>query len=238
MKRFVKYFFVGFVVFLILAPRQRCRSFTLKADMATETTGFKIESGAPGPILYVVAGIHGNEPAGVEAAEDLKALQLKKGALVVLPKANALAVAKRSRTVTSIGDLNRVFPGKVQGMAVETLARAIFQDIVAYRPDLVVDLHESGHYRSGAKFDVGHAVIYSSAEITALVDDVLFEMNRSADEPYVYFIDALDGTLNSALTTAGIPTITFESDVNLPYSERVTAHKQLLQWVLKAYNMR
>ncbi|HJO52894.1 MAG TPA: succinylglutamate desuccinylase/aspartoacylase family protein, partial [Verrucomicrobiota bacterium] len=53
-----------------------------------ETTFYRRDSGVDGPVVLVTGGIHGNEPAGARAAEQVRHWPIKKGRLIVVPRAN------------------------------------------------------------------------------------------------------------------------------------------------------
>lgn len=68
-----------------------------------------------GPTVLIIAGIHGDELAGPYAAEQLRHWPVRRGKLMVVPRANAVALAAGTRTFKSEAatnrlDLNRCFP--------------------------------------------------------------------------------------------------------------------------------
>jgi predicted deacylase len=85
-----------------------------------------IEGAQDGPCLLVTAGVHGSEFCSIEAA--LRLLKLPpeeiRGTLLVLPILNVQGFRKRSIYVVPEDgkNLNRVFPGHVDGTASERLA--------------------------------------------------------------------------------------------------------------------
>ena len=62
----------------------------------------------------ITAGIHGNEIAGPQAADQIRQWILKRGKLIIVPEANRPALKKNTRNVPGadkeIKDLNRNFP--------------------------------------------------------------------------------------------------------------------------------
>lgn len=80
----------------------------------------------------MVAGIHGDELNGVEAARRLKS------EFDVVEIANPLAFKLGTRTYQG-KDMNRCFPGRKEGSEVERLAHRLFKKIKGY--DGVADLH-------------------------------------------------------------------------------------------------
>ena len=100
-----------------------------------------------GPTLLVVAGIHGDEGSGPEAAEILAAGNPPaRGRLVIVPAANPEALAAGQRWAPGWSDLNRAFSMDGRRDAQDRTAvraSALFAFIEAEHPDLLLDLHES-----------------------------------------------------------------------------------------------
>ena len=131
-----------------------------------ETPVHVIDSGKPGPTAFVVGGIHGDEPQGYISAGEMTRLRPTGGKLVVVPEANRRAIKRHAR-YTEEGDLNRQFP---TGSTPESkLARALWSELVAHDPDVVVDLHSSsGIYKHDGK--VGQAIFPTRATPENAVD--------------------------------------------------------------------
>lgn len=236
MKLILRLILLVFIVLFIFYPKQRITQFIICEGEKTETNGIVIKSILNGPTVYIIAGIHGNEPAGIEALKRIQNIKIKKGTLILLPEGNSLSVKEKSRTIPSLGDLNRTFPGKEKGMDVEELAYEIFENINIYRPDIVLDLHESKNYNSGEIYAVGHSVIYVHFSLMRLVEELVLFLNEE-EEPYIYFFDEKEGTLNTALSQEDIPVITFETDVEQSFEKRVIDHLKLIYFVLDAYEL-
>ena len=100
----------------------------------------------PGPIIWVVAAIHGDEVTGTETVlrmnRYLKRHPLARGTVYSLPIMNPLGyeLTTRFEPIESM-DLNRCFPGRSDGNTAERIAFKIFSRITETKPDLVIDLH-------------------------------------------------------------------------------------------------
>ncbi len=74
-----------------------------------ETLLYLFGSGLPGPVVLILGGVHGNEPAGWLAAEQLvETVEVERGSVLIVPRANELATHALERTLPDLGDLNRL----------------------------------------------------------------------------------------------------------------------------------
>jgi predicted deacylase len=111
-----------------------------------------IHGARPGPVLAVVAGVHGFEFASILAAERLaERVDPAKlfGTLVLVRIANVPGFEGRSPNVNPVDrkNLNRVFPGKADGTQTERMADLIAREVVA-RSHFLMDVHSG----DGAEF--------------------------------------------------------------------------------------
>jgi len=101
-----------------------------------------------GPIVSVVAGVHGDEYESMFAAnrfaDELNPEELK-GAVVDVPIANVPAFEAGSR-VSPIDylNLNRVFPGKKEGFITERIAYTLTNEVIR-KSQCFIDLHGGGN---------------------------------------------------------------------------------------------
>ena len=108
-----------------------------------------VHSGAAGPTVLVLGGVHGNEPGGWLAAEELATLEPTAGSLLVMPRANQLAIVDFVRTHPELGDLNRLYPGHGESdLPMERMAAEIVALAKEFRVDVALDLHESWGFYS------------------------------------------------------------------------------------------
>ncbi|MGA9400964.1 succinylglutamate desuccinylase/aspartoacylase family protein [Haladaptatus sp.] len=105
-----------------------------------ETGVFVREGVRDGPTVLVVGGVHGDERCGYRAASEIARWKIERGKLVVLPKANRVAIRKNRREGAH-GDLNRQFPSGEEPKT--KLARAIWGVVERHDPEMVLDLHRS-----------------------------------------------------------------------------------------------
>ena len=70
-----------------------------------------MDSGKEGPTIFLLAGTHGNEPAGFKGAEQLlERLEPKTGRIILVPHANQQAIELNQRTASDGVDMNRSYP--------------------------------------------------------------------------------------------------------------------------------
>lgn len=120
-----------------------------------ETPIYVNDSGRSGPTVIVTGGVHGNEPAGASAAEQIRHWPIRSGKLIVIPRLNVTALASNTRYTPDVAedekDLNRNFP--YSGIASEPrgeIAEAVWQFVSKQNPDWLFDLHE------GYEFNISH----------------------------------------------------------------------------------
>jgi len=152
------------------------------------TPYYVVDSAEAGPTVMVVGGVHGNEPAGARAAGQIRHWAIRRGKLIVLPRANVRALAARERRSPDepreTGDLNRCFPRS--GAADEArskLARALWGFVHRQKPDWLLDLHEGVEPRAGGSKSVGASIIYQPAKNTRpAVDQMLEAVNAEIEQ--------------------------------------------------------
>jgi hypothetical protein len=170
--------------FVLAAGEQR---FSLMAGTSYETPLYVFASGRPGKNALVLGGVHGNEPGGWLAAERvIDSLRPENGALLVVPRANKVAVNLFERTTEALGDLNRSYPGFTDGLPMERMALEITDAIRDYHVDIVHDMHESwSFYRdrttNGTAF-IGETIATSEVG-GAIVRAVIERVNATVQHP-------------------------------------------------------
>lgn len=116
----------------------------IRVDDATQIPVVTWTASAAGPVVVIVAGVHGDELVGTLACGrmDGRLRQgLTAGTVHMIPCANPAGLTARTRTVGADGgDLNRSFPG-VGRSRTDRLAAALWRDLLAREPDAVLDLH-------------------------------------------------------------------------------------------------
>ena len=214
-------------------------SYRLTPGTDTETTVVKITGAAPGPAVYVAAGIHGDERAAWYAGLMLQNITINAGTLYVLAPANAWG-AQRNRRLVGEEDPNRCFPGNESGTLAQRICFAIFRDIEEKQPELLLDLHEAIVYKEGRDF-LGSTLIYTSLEgMEDLFFDLLFatQDGEVTSCPFDYNGPGPAGSMNRTVTDQlKIPAITVETFRGFPMERRVSDQLKVVAYVLRYKGM-
>ena len=163
-----------------------------------------------GPRLFVSAAIHGDEINGVEIIRrllKLPALKRLRGTVIAVPIVNIHGLISHSRYLPDRRDLNRSFPGSVQGSLAARIANLFMQEIVC-KSTHGIDLHTGAIHRSNLP------------QIRANLDDE--ETNKLAHAfgvPVIISSNLRDGSLRAASAEYGIPMLLYEAGEALRFDE-------------------
>ena len=162
------------------------------------------QAAQPGPTVLVVGGVHGDEPAGARAAGQIAHWTVTRGRLVVVPRANELALRQGKRYTLGEGsrDLNRSFPTRTLPEPRGELAAACWGLMCRVRPTWVVDLHESAGFHRKEPKRFGNSVIHypepgtarAAVRMTAAVDATI----AGDDRKFVLLRYPASGSLSRA----------------------------------------
>lgn len=103
-----------------------------------------------GPVLALLAGMHGDELNGMEIVRrilDRQLYRVKRGAVVCVPVINVYGFLNYSREVPDGKDINRSFPGSRTGSLASRVAWYVMQEIIPHI-DYGLDFHTGGAMRS------------------------------------------------------------------------------------------
>lgn len=106
-------------------------------------------SNQPGPVVLLMAGLHGDEVNGVGIVREIINQKLnipKIGTIICLPVFNIFGYLFNSREFPDGRDLNRVFPGTSNGSLASQFAHQFTTEIAPY-VDYVIDFHTGGGER-------------------------------------------------------------------------------------------
>ena len=213
-----------------------------------ENTVHVLRGKEEGPVVYIVAGVHGDEQAGWRAGNLLKTATIKAGTVYIVSPANVYGAQQDQRRTKEGWDLNRSFPGDAAGGDGARIARSIFEDMEEKQPALVLDLHEAipkedDYAALGANYDaLGNSLIcYSLDGIGDLVLDFLMdsEAGKVCSTPFILYNAPPEGSVNhTAFTCLETPAITVETLRSDPLATRVHNQLEVVEYALTYYGLR
>lgn len=200
---------------------------------------------APGPTVVITGGMHGNEPAGARAARQVADWTVARGRLVVLPRCNEPALAADQRRIPGLegdaGDLNRHFPPASVEQGSEQAAR-IWDFVLGWEPDVLVDLHEGYGFRAAGSKSVGSSVITQRAADHPRRSKLLAAVNAEIEDPARRFV-ALGPPVRGSLVGAASEALDIEGHIfetthaEQPLSKRCRQQRQMVAALLADLEM-
>jgi uncharacterized protein len=118
-----------------------------------------------GPVLALIAGMHGDEINGMEIVRRIleRGLhQVKRGTVVCMPVINVYGFLNYSRDVPDGKDVNRSFPGTKNGSLASRVAYHLMNDVIPFI-DCGIDFHTGGAMR--ANYPQVRAVLREPANV-------------------------------------------------------------------------
>lgn len=113
-------------------------------NTAYELNIYKIYGKDPGKTLMLIGGIQGNEPGGFLSADLYADMSLKKGNLIVVPRANFNSIILNQRGPN--GDMNRRFSPEDTSTSMEDKIVTKLKELIS-ESDYLLNLHDgSGYY--------------------------------------------------------------------------------------------
>ena len=164
----------------------------------------------PGPTVFVIAAIHGDEIIGVEILRRvlrLKALNRMRGTLIAVPIVNVYGFVAQSRYMPDRRDLNRSFPGSQHGSLAARLAHTLMTEVVS-KCQYGIDLHTAAIHR------------VNLPQIRANLDDAeTRELAEAFGVPVIVNAGERDGTLRQAAVKGGVRVLVYEGGEALRFDD-------------------
>ena len=165
--------------------------------------------GAPGPSVFIGAGIHGDELTGQASLwrlyDYLEDKEIK-GTITIMPVLNPDGLNFGVRGIPEADvDLNRLYPGKADGYISERITAKIWE--VAKKHDVIIDLHTMGPSIPMILID------RLSGDLKAKMDRLAEATGLTVLEelpPEAYALQNLGASLGGVACTVNIPNITIE----------------------------
>ncbi len=238
-----------------LSAEPQFSSGQIAAGTRWETAYYVHDSGVPGPTLLITGGVHGNEPAGYRAADQVRHWPITRGRLVVVPQANVPGLKANIRFMPQVDeplrDLNRNFPAReIAEQPRGQAANALWTFIQEVKPDWVIDLHEGYEFNishqppPGKKKSVGSSVIYPSGpQLDPLAQQMIAAVNATIENPDRKFVLLSNGPKATTLARAcieylNIPSMILETTFkDQSLSLRTRQHRTMVQVVMQHLKM-
>lgn len=172
--------------------------------------------------ISVVTGVHGDELEGQYVCFELarrieENIDCLTGIVDIYPAMNPLGIDSITRGIPAFDlDMNRLFPGNIDGNMTEYLAAEIVKDLSG--SDLVVDIHASNIFLTEIP----------QIRINELHEEELVPLAKASNVDFVWVHGAstvLESTLAYSLNSTGTPCLVVEMGVGMritqPYCEQM-----------------
>ena len=184
------------------AQRLSWSATELFEGVSVSTPVLIVHGAMPGPTLCMTAAVHGDELNGIEIVRrvmhEIDPENLS-GTIIGVPIVNVQGFRRGSRYLPDRRDLNRYFPGNVNGSAAARIAHSFFVRVIE-KCDALIDLHTGSFERSNLP------------QIRAdLRNPDIVTLTQGFGSMVVLHSTPTNGTLRYAATRAGIPAVTLEA---------------------------
>lgn len=154
-----------------------------------------------GPVLLLMAGLHGDEINGIEIVRRIIRNKYNKpsaGTIICLPVFNIFGFLNISRALPDGRDLNRSFPGSKNGSLASQFAYE-FLNQIAPKVDYVIDFHTGAAKRNNA------------AQIRCVLkDERSVELAHVFNPPFIVHSNLIPKSLRDAMIKRGKQILLFE----------------------------
>ena len=170
--------------------------------------------------ISIVTGIHGDELEGQYVCFEVqrrieKNRENLKGIVDIYPAMNPLGIDSITRGIPAFDlDMNRIFPGSMDGSMMEHLAACIVEDVKG--SDCVLDIHASNIYLTEIP----------QIRINELHQDMLLPMAQNTNVDLIWVHGAstvLEATFAHSLNSIGTPVLVVEMGVGMRITQEYGA---------------
>jgi len=215
-----------------------------------ENPYYIVDSGVEGPTLLITGGLHGNEPAGYRAAEQIRHWPIRCGKLIVVPRVNTPGLKQNTRWLPGeseeLRNANRNFPKTGEpNEARSVLVKALWEFMQSQEPDWVVDLHEGSDFHVANPKSVGSSIIYfDTPEMQQLAAKIYDDVNATIEAPdreivKLFKRGPIDGGLvRASIQQLGAKGFCFETTYQKqPISTRTRQHRIMVHRLMRELGM-
>ncbi len=165
-----------------------------------------------GPVLLLMAGVHGDEMNGVAILRDIIRRKLnvpKRGTIICIPVFNVFGYLDQSREFPDGRDLNRMFPGSASGSLASQFAYKFTKEISPL-VDYVLDFHTGGSGRDN--FPNVRCV---------LTEELSLELAKVFGSPFIVNSKYIPKSIRETIHKLGKTILLFEGGKSLDLDQRV-----------------
>ena len=195
----------------------RTKTINLKIAQLHTMTELKIpvivsHSDKKGPVVLFSAGLHGDEFNGIEIVRQMIQYgmnQPKRGTIICIPLVNVFGFVNQSREFPDGRDLNRVFPGSIDGSLASQFAFNLMQYIIPL-VDYVIDFHAGGRSR------------FNAPQVRIEDGNPELEMIASAfHAPFLLYSKNIEGSFRESCDRSGVKYLLYEGGKSLDINQGV-----------------
>jgi predicted deacylase len=154
-----------------------------------------------GPVLLLMAGLHGDEINGIETIRRMifdEAIKLKRGTVIAIPIVNVYGFLQTSRDLPDGKDLNRCFPGNQNGSLASRVAWFVMHEIIP-QIDLGIDYHTGAVNRT------------NFPQVRCKTDNLTnLELAHAFSAPFILNAEFRDKSIRKEAAKKGKPIIVYE----------------------------
>lgn len=165
-----------------------------------------------GPVLLLLAGVHGDETNGVAIVREIirrKYHKPKRGTIICIPVFNVFGYLNQSREFPDGRDLNRVFPGSASGSLAAQFAYK-FKTEIAPLVDYVLDFHTGGASREN----------FANVRC-ALQEDENYELAKIFGAPFIVQSPYIHKSIRETFYKLGKAIVLFEGGKSLELDQTI-----------------
>lgn len=189
-----------------------------------------------GPVLALMAGMHGDEINGLEIVRrilDSNLHQPKRGTVVCMPVINVYGFLNFSREVPDGKDVNRSFPGNKNGSLASRVAYHLTREIIPFI-DYGIDFHTGGAMRT------------NYPQVRAMLnDEINVELAKAFNAPFTIDSPFRPHSLRKEASKKGKNIIVYEGGESLRFDQhaieegiagtlRLMRHLNMIDWATDA----
>ncbi|MCF8404834.1 MAG: succinylglutamate desuccinylase/aspartoacylase family protein [Bacteroidales bacterium] len=167
-----------------------------------------------GPVLLLMAGVHGDETNGVAIVRDIIRKKLnkpKRGTIICIPVFNVFGYLNQQREFPDGRDLNRMFPGSLKGSLASQFAYKFTREI-APLVDYVMDFHTGGAGRD------------NSPNIRCVFQqEKTLELAKVFGAPFIVNSNVIPKSIRETISKMGKPMLLFEGGKSLEINHKVVS---------------